>query len=64
VNKQSADAAASSHLNPARLQALVVGDAAKVLPGLKELLASRAIGEGELVMLDADGQIVQGSGGK
>jgi zinc protease len=64
VNKESVAAAAKKYLKPAELQGLVVGDAAKVLPGLKELLASKSIGEGELVILDADGQPVQGAGGK
>jgi hypothetical protein len=57
-------AAAKKYLKPAELQGLVVGDAATVLPGLKELLASKAIGEGELVVLDADGQPVRGAGNK
>ena len=64
VNNESVGNAARKYVKPAELQGLVVGDGAKVLPGLKELLASKAIGEGELVVLDADGRPAGGTGGK
>jgi zinc protease len=64
VSKESVASAAKKYVKPADLQGLVVGDAAKVLPSLKELLASKAIGEGELVVLDADGRPAGGAGGK
>ena len=49
---------AKQHLAPARVQVVVVGDGATVLPGLQEIMAKKALGEGALVVLDADGKPV------
>ena len=58
VTLAAARAAAATHLHPDALQALVVGDGKTVLAGLKQLLASGALGAGELVMLDGDGKVI------
>ena len=50
--------AAKQHLAPPKMQIMVVGDAATVLPGLQEIMAKKALGDGALVMLDADGKPV------
>jgi zinc protease len=55
--------AAKAHLKPADLQVLVVGDGKSVLPGLREVLESKTLGEGALVMLDADGKAASAASG-
>ncbi len=55
VKKSDVAKAAKANLHPADVQVLVVGDAKAVLPGLKELIANKTLGEGDLVVLDADG---------
>jgi zinc protease len=56
VTTAQADAAAAAHVHPDALRIIVVGDGAKVLPGLKALLApGGALVGGDLVRLDADG---------
>ncbi len=52
-------AAAQVHLNPAQAKLLVVGDGATVLPQLQELQKSGLFGDGPIVKLDADGNVVQ-----
>jgi zinc protease len=64
VTQASASTAAKSHLKPAELKVLVVGDAATQLAGLKELLAICELGPGELVMLDGDGKVIAAPAGK
>jgi zinc protease len=49
--------AAQKHLQPEKMQLLVVGDAKTVLPKLKELATGKEIG-GKLVQLDADGKVI------
>jgi zinc protease len=61
VTLESATNAARTHLHPEQLQALVVGDGATVLAGLRELLASGLLGDGELVLLDGDGKVLPAS---
>jgi len=57
VTKQQVLAAARAHLQPDKLQLLVVGDAKTVLPGIRELIAGKEL-QGDVVMLDADGNAV------
>lgn len=49
--------AARVHLRPEAARVLVAGDPARVLPQLRELLASGTLPAGDLVVLDADGQV-------
>jgi zinc protease len=56
VTLDQVQAAAREHLHPERLRVLVVGDARKVLPELRRLIETRSLGEGDLVILDADGR--------
>jgi zinc protease len=59
VTREAVEEAARRHLKPAEVQVLVVGDGKAVLPGLRELVESKALGEGELVVLDVDGNPVE-----
>ncbi|MFN7974029.1 MAG: insulinase family protein [Acidobacteriota bacterium] len=59
TTRDDAGKAARAHLDPGALRLLVVGDGARVLPGLKELAATQALGPGELALLDADGAPVE-----
>lgn len=59
VTKDLVKKSARAHLKPRDVVVLVVGDAAKVRPKLDELLTSGVLGPGELVVLDADGKVVQ-----
>jgi zinc protease len=63
VTREQVQAAAREHLRPERLQVLVVGDARKVLPELRRLAETRALGEGGLVVLDADGRPIRSPDG-
>jgi predicted Zn-dependent peptidase len=58
VDKKAVVKAAKTHFRPEKAQFLIVGDGAKVLDGLKALLASGTIGKGDLVILDIDGNVV------
>lgn len=49
--------AAGRHLQPQNLVALVVGDPATVMPGLLGVTAEQKLGQGDLVVLDPDGNI-------
>ncbi|HEY0708862.1 MAG TPA: pitrilysin family protein [Polyangia bacterium] len=49
--------AAQKHLQPEKMQLLVVGDGKSVLPKLKELAGGKEIG-GKLVQLDVDGKVI------
>jgi zinc protease len=57
VDRAAVKKAAATHLRPADLRILVVGDRATVLPKLEELVASKEI-TGDIVMLDAEGKPV------
>jgi zinc protease len=63
VTREAVSAAAKAHLRPAQLTVLVVGDGKSVLPGLRELIESEALGQGALITLDADGKVVPASQG-
>jgi predicted Zn-dependent peptidase len=56
LTKADIKKAANSSINLDKLQVIVVGDGALVLPNLKELLDSKEL-KGDLVILDADGKI-------
>jgi zinc protease len=51
--------AAAKHLAPDDARLLVVGDHDSVLPGLRQLVAAGTLGAGDLVVLDADGAVVE-----
>jgi zinc protease len=57
VDKGAVKKAATSHLKVSDLRLFVVGDGQTVLPMLKELQAQKVLGDGELVILDADGRV-------
>jgi zinc protease len=57
VSKADVLASAKKNLDVSKMQLLVVGDKEKVLPGLQELLTEKKLGEGKLIVLDADGVI-------
>ncbi len=58
VDKKAAAKAAKDHLKPKDVIVFVVGDASVVLPGLQKLHTDKTVGEGDLVILDADGKVV------
>jgi zinc protease len=57
VTKADVLASAKKNVDVSKLQVLVVGDKEKVLPGLEELMKEKKLGEGKLVILDADGVV-------
>jgi zinc protease len=59
VTKADVRKAATDHVQLDKMQYVVVGDAKTVLPELKALLESKALGAGELVVLDADGKVLK-----
>jgi predicted Zn-dependent peptidase len=61
VTPEQVATAAKQHLTPERLQVIVVGDGATVLPALQEIVAAKALGDGALLVLDADGEPVAAS---
>jgi zinc protease len=59
ITQEQATAAAKAHLEPEKLRLLIVGDGAQVLPGIYELVAKQTLGPGDLVILDADGAVLE-----
>jgi zinc protease len=58
IDKKAAAKAAKDHVKPKDVIVFVVGDASVVLPGLQKLHADKTVGDGDLVILDADGKVV------
>lgn len=57
VKRGDVELAAKTHLHPEDARVLVVGDGAKVLGPLRELLAAGTLGAGELIVMDPEGRL-------
>ena len=58
LDKAAIKKAAMAHLESKDLRLFVVGDGKTVLPMLKDLVQAKALGAGDLVVLDADGKVL------
>jgi zinc protease len=58
VTKEAAEQAARAHIKPDQLKIVVVGDGASALPALRELAEARSFGEGAIVLMDADANLL------
>ncbi len=59
VTPEQVAAAAKAHLVPGKVQVFVVGDAGQALPGLYQYVVDGTFGAGDLVILDADGKVLE-----